>query len=273
LTLRFRPTVWPGQPVPVPHIPAVDKVSREGGWLFLDQPMSKYVEVPSEVYLREFRDTDPADVDQLAQLCSLGIIRPLSGARYFADLPWVVADQWLRELAVVANEFALPFWGGDQAEGYEARGRQKGWPVHATEVALRVRYAQRCTEHLLAYAAGEPLRQAWRDCEDDDKAWHNFTEVTGAALRDFHVRVGGVHTTLYSVAMLQLVNDLAEEVPYLTCANETCGRHFVRQRGRSEYGGHRMLGVSYCSNSCARAQYQRQKRRRDRAAQKGAGHE
>jgi hypothetical protein len=71
------------------------------------------------------------------------------------------------------------------------------------------------------------------------------------------------------VAMLQLVNDLAEEVPYLRCANESCGRLFVRQRGRTEHGGNRMRGVMYCSNTCARAQYQRERRRRDRAARNG----
>ena len=80
-------------------------------------------------------------------------------------------------------------------------------------------------------------------------AWRIFVEVTNAALRDFHRRVtveigddarpdaiiGGSQTTLYSVAMLQLVNDLAEEVPYLKCANEACGRLFARQRGRTKY--------------------------------------
>jgi hypothetical protein len=38
-------------------------------------------------------------------------------------------------------------------------------------------------------------------------------------------------------------NDLAADVPYLRCANETCRRWFVRQRGRTTYGGNRMRGV------------------------------
>jgi hypothetical protein len=65
-------------------------------------------------------------------------------------------------------------------------------------------------------------------------------------------------------------NDLAADVPYLRCANETCRRWFVRQRGRTTYGGNRMRGVMYCSNTCARAQYQREKRRRDRAEKRSS---
>jgi hypothetical protein len=137
-----------------------------------------------------------------------------------------------------------------------------------------------CTEHVLAYRDGRPLREVW-DCEDDRDAWLRFTNMTDPALRDFHIRVtipsdrselfdaALGRATLYSVAMLQMINDLAEEVPYLTCANETCHRLFARQRGRTEYGGHRMQGVLYCSNTCARAQYQREKRRRDRVARNG----
>jgi hypothetical protein len=159
------------------------------------------------------------------------------------------------------------------------------FPIHAAEAIYRVLMVQQCTEHVVAYLAGQPVHEVWAACEDERAAWHRFTEITRPALQDFHVRVeiqagdqpsedfdiGRVRSTLYGVAMLQLVNDLGEAVHFARCANETCGRLFARQRGRTQYGGHRMEGVLYCSSACARAQYQREKRRRDKAAQKGVG--
>jgi hypothetical protein len=295
LALRFRPTVWPGEPVPVPRVLAIHDVQRDGAWLLLlPTPRYEYVEVPPEVYLRQFRDTPLDDLDALAELCKLGLIRPLSPARPYSDLPIDSDTLWARSLAI----HTAPHWPGhapwygdeEQRQEVEERHPARLIPVHAAEVAVRVRMMQRATNHLLAYLDGKPLAPAWhappwRDCKDDLDAWRNFIRFTGAALRDFHVRVdvetvgqsppaddlqvGEVDTTVYSAAMLQLVNDLAANETVHRCANETCGRPFVRQLGRSTYGGHRRTGTLYCTSTCARAQYQREKRRRDRAAKGG----
>lgn len=89
------------------------------------------------------------------------------------------------------------------------------------------------------------------------------------ALRRFSIGIGGLeerHPTIYSVSFLQLYNHLAEGAAARRCANETCLRAFVRQRGRAEYDQHRTVGVKYCSGECARAQAQRQLRRRRKLA-------
>jgi hypothetical protein len=66
-------------------------------------------------------------------------------------------------------------------------------------------------------------------------------------------------------AMIQLFNHVAQDIPYRRCANETCRRRFVHQvEGASEYGQYRSDGVMYCSNRCARAQAQREYRKRQK---------
>jgi hypothetical protein len=72
--------------------------------------------------------------------------------------------------------------------------------------------------------------------------------------------------SLYQLCCLELFNHIAEHVPYRRCANETCQRLFVRQRGRSTHGQFRMTGVKYCSAECARRQAQRAYRRRKAGA-------
>jgi hypothetical protein len=292
LALRFRPTVWPGVPVAVPPVLRVHGVERDGPWLLPNLDVSRptvLAFLPPEVYLRQFRDTPADDLDALAELCGLGWMVLLHQPPY-EDLPVRGGDEAMRDAAWQKSLAELetmlwpgqPRWVGDEAKRDAVSTRHNsadlGPPVHAAEVAWRVRAMQRTTNHFLAYLAGEPVAPAWRDCEDDLDAWRNFIQVTGAALRDFHVRVElealdqplpPDETSLYRAAMLQLVNDLAANETIHYCANETCGRPFVRQLGRSTYGGHRRSGTLYCTSRCARAQYQREKRRRDRAAKGG----
>jgi hypothetical protein len=272
----------------------VSEVGRDGQWLLPNVfasdnvfgPDGGLVEVPSEVYLRQFRDTPVDDLDALAKLCRLGMIRDF-GPHSYVDLPPTTTEQWEFMVGRFSVEVGLE-WRGGEAEREKVWNRHRSdgiFPVHAVEVALRVRLMQRATNHLLAYLDGEPLTPVWPKCTDEFDAWQKFATVTSAALRGFHVgvgvepvgapdgwgyRLGEPDTNLYSAGMLQLVNDVAAGETAHVCANEMCGRRFVRQLGRSVYGGHRKTGTLYCSSSCARAQYARQKRRRDRTARDAA---
>jgi hypothetical protein len=72
-----------------------------------------------------------------------------------------------------------------------------------------------------------------------------------------------VGATVYVASVAQMFNHIAQNADYKICANETCSRPFVHQvDGTSEYGQYRSEGVIYCSNRCARAQVQREYRRR-----------
>jgi hypothetical protein len=269
-----------------PPVLKPDSVERDGAWLLFETSL-RMAEVPPEVSTREFRDTDPRDLDALAELCSLGMIRQETYLAPAKDL-WADSFWQRRALDATSEAYGLPRCPADiDAERIRLYRRDEPlyrYPVHVAEVAYRVARVQNCADHVTAYLTGQPVHKVWDNCNDELTAWRMFDGIIEPALTDFHVHVrvqtgaqpsdadiGAVRATLYSVAILQLVNDLAEEVPYVTCANEACGRLFHRQRGRSEYGGHRTRGVMYCSHSCARAQYQREKRRRDRATQEVAG--
>lgn len=67
---------------------------------------------------------------------------------------------------------------------------------------------------------------------------------------------------LYSICCVELFNHISEAAQYRRCANERCQRLFVRQEGRATKGTRRSRGVLYCSAACAKAQTQREYRRR-----------
>jgi hypothetical protein len=71
--------------------------------------------------------------------------------------------------------------------------------------------------------------------------------------------------TLYGLCALELADHVLAGVPYRICANETCGRLFSVQEGRSRYGGHRTDNLKYHTPACKDAQAAREYRRRKAA--------
>jgi hypothetical protein len=103
-----------------------------------------------------------------------------------------------------------------------------------------------------------PQVDVWSGPDHGLLPWEGPVETTITASR------GPGRALLYQVCALELYNHIAEGAEYRLCANETCERLFVRQEGRAEAGHYRTQGVRYCTASCARAQAQRQYRRRRR---------
>ncbi len=54
-TKRFRYSLWPGQPLPVPPVLVWDAELRDGNVLHTSGPDFRVVDLPPELYLREVR--------------------------------------------------------------------------------------------------------------------------------------------------------------------------------------------------------------------------
>jgi hypothetical protein len=204
-------------------------------------------------------------------------------AKASATIP---VDFVLRELREVAldDDSALRFlemWGLSTPH---VDGR---WSLRA-EVGCLLEL-QRLSRHVLAYRTGVDVRVAWVDLgkrtpQSEGQAWEMWTRGINRHLRGFQMHVvadfGEGQTsrgwdldlrrpTLAEVAAQQLALLASGGEEVLHCANDHCGRPFTRQRGRARYGEGHSSGVLYCSNLCARAQAERNRRAR-RAAERKA---
>lgn len=105
---------------------------------------------------------------------------------------------------------------------------------------------------------------------DEQGAWRLLVAYLNTGLEPFQARVipssrertaGIFPVELYSAGCQQLFNFIVTGATPRQCENATCGRTFVHQLG-GEGNWHRTKGLRFCSPECARAEAQRQYRRR-----------
>ncbi len=283
---RFRPTLWPGTVVPPPPLRPFEGVAVHGDWITWPVAPSHgqpEVRLPQDFYLRELLELQADDLEAVAELMrSYGALSDLS----LDDLDLSDFDDEDQ-----ARLTALADYRDDRGPIRNHRGG-----IHRDLVWLYIEAAQRAVstflacqrdnglEELVAPNINEGYLSMIREAnpqDQDSEPWprslKHLEEVLidnevlelksclAKALNRFSIGIGGLDErspTIYSVSFLQLYNHLAEGAVARRCANETCLRAFVRQRGRAAYDQHRTVGVKYCSRGCARAQAQRQLRRR-----------
>lgn len=143
------------------------------------------------------------------------------------------AWRWFKEgVAVSPGEWESSVWAHDDAE----------WSIPTSPEAAAALLRQGLRSGMRPFHPELRIAAA-----DDDPRW---TTSYG----------GGV--AFYYICCLELFNLIVRDTALAHCANERCQRLFSRQGGRSQKGTHRSIGVRFCSMSCARAQAQRDYRRR-----------
>ncbi|MET9516423.1 hypothetical protein [Streptomyces sp. NPDC002994] len=221
-------------------------------------------DLPDEFYLRELRHYDGdstiqeiADlIEEYGQLC----------LDDFAEWSGDVFGNWeQRSIAIekrieykkqynvdmLVPDSLLHLWEGRPHLDY-LRFLRDGWIVAAATGDL-ADYAQLFVD----VPNGQPIESTVR----------HWLHALNAGLRVSHARIDHPlvqeeGATLFGASCIQLYNHIQEGARYKVCMNESCGRIFVRQQGRAAKDQRKSEGVKYCSSKCARAQAQRELRRR-----------
>jgi hypothetical protein len=284
---RFRITAWPASKLPIPWGPRSTTYKIEGTTILasadlVGEPATEHHEVYLDLLTVDLEDEHEilAFVNRHGPLSVLaGRERPFNGFTdhpYFrrsihaelqelrdetvhdwieaekGDEDWIIGepvDEFRWEAACLRDMVAA--WRFVNEGKEPERLWSWVWGAPPPEFEASYEYSDPLTlegaAHLLARGLDVGLA-----------AFHPYVQVGGDAM-PYHGAVG-----FYQVCCLELFNHIVENATYRICQNEPCQRVFVRQTGRAEHGQYRSEGVKYCSRECARAQAQRNYRRRNR---------
>lgn len=270
-----------------------------------DERRSPPKEIPEqlkELYLRSASFEEIAETRRRLQRVELdevargAAVNPLDAV---LDQPW----RLMTELRIELNEMDVRDTTGEEGEDYsfplgQGRGVLSARPYSLALQMWLVRVYQAVFEswvlletatdlslRQMAQTPRKPLVAAWAsrglpaptttfEAVTTIQSFINeATSVSGPRLELGHPLLdaqsgayGRPVPRILTAMCLQLLAWVSEGVPARRCVNETCGQWFTRQRGRAAYGQYRTAGVIYCSSSCAKAQAQREYRRRRRYA-------
>jgi hypothetical protein len=257
---RFRTTdfdvaTWPLDRLPVPRAERWRRVRVNGDLLIGSTKGAIAAHLPDELYLRELLDLDVADAQAVATWC--GRFGPLGGTD-FTLLPAKARPP--AEAAYTLDVFRY--------HAVTLRNLVRTWDAFTSGQAVDALVG--------GWEPGGARRSASSRADLARVLLRDFGATLSAALVPLHAEIaitpigvqpGAKATNTYTAMAAQLWNQVVEGEGYRRCANETCGRLFYRQRGRSEHGQHRTTSLRYCSRECARAQVERERRRRQRKGQ------
>ena len=263
-------TAWPGTRVPERALVCYPAAELDGEFIYAFG-MTKVAQPPPELYLRQARRTEPSEVLDFVR--TIGGVPGESARDLFYDPN--VAGLKLSS-ALRGRTYAAPEW-------VDWRGLP-AYRLHVDEIAYRLRVLDVLGRHAVAYRNGDYLAPIWtevnpygRECRSEMEAWQDFLRYIQPALATFHVGIqvkagaqdlGAESPTFLAAGALQIYNDLAAEVDYLTCPN--CDQVFARSVGGSTHYSRR-TGVTYCSPSCATAARVKAYRARKRAKRTAHG--
>lgn len=166
-----------------------------------------------------------------------------------------LALTWLRDLSRLWIHYSYTgeMHSDDLPWEAEALGIRKPRSESEARWAFETGLSAAMTEfspHLQRYATA-PASVKVKDFDTQRRSAADFA-ATGSKLPSF-----------YALIARQLYNHVVERPTYQECASETCNQIFAHQvrNGVAKYAPH-AEGVKYCSRRCAKAQAQREWRRR-----------